>query len=189
MNEDITVAGSAALPVQEAASHGLGRAMQDGALDALSGGVVVREAVGKGLGVYADRPFAVGELVVRGRVERAAPHRTRHSFQKDWDLHVELDETARSVNHSCMPNTGVVDNTLGGYDFVALVPIPAGQEITWDYETTEYESIAVEDCLCGSSECRGRTRGFRYRTDPIRYLAAYLRSRPHPVQTATAEPA
>ncbi|MFJ1869432.1 SET domain-containing protein [Streptomyces sp. NPDC088097] len=138
-------------------------------------GVVIRDAAGKGRGVYAVRDFAVGELVVRGRVERTEPRRTRHSFQKGWDLHVELDETARSINHCCSPNAGVVDNTVGGYDFVAMRPIRAGEEITWDYESTEYESIAVDSCLCGSAVCRGRTRGFKYRTDRVPYIAAYLR--------------
>lgn len=138
--------------------------------------MVIRDAPGKGRGVYAVRNLATGELVVRGRVERTEAQRTMHSFQKDWDLHIELDETARSINHSCSPNTGVVDNALGGYDFVALAPVHAGEEITWDYETTEFESIAVESCLCGSAACRGRTRGFRYRTDAIAYTAAYLRT-------------
>ncbi|MET9697812.1 SET domain-containing protein-lysine N-methyltransferase [Streptomyces sp. NPDC006529] len=100
-----------------------------------------------------------------------------HSFQKDWELHVELDEVARSINHSCAPNTGVVDNAQGGYDFVAPTTIRATEEITWDYETTEYESIAVGTCLCASTACRGRTRGFRYRTDLVAYTAAYLRTR------------
>ncbi|MET9301291.1 SET domain-containing methyltransferase [Micromonospora aurantiaca] len=137
-------------------------------------GVTIRETAGKGRGVYATRHFTAGELVVRGWPERTEPYRTRHSFQKDWDLHVELDETARSINHSCSPNTGVVDNDLGGYDFVALRPISSAEEITWDYETTEYESVAVENCLCGSAACRGRTRGFKYRKDTIPYAAAYL---------------
>ncbi|MFI7235656.1 SET domain-containing protein-lysine N-methyltransferase [Streptomyces cyaneofuscatus] len=136
---------------------------------------MILDAAGKGRGVYAVRDFAVGELVVRGRVERVEPHRTRHSFQKDWDLHVELDETARSINHCCSPNAGVVDNVVGGYDFVAMRVIREGEEVTWDYESTEYESIAVQSCLCGSAVCRGRTRGFKHRTDSVPYTAAYLR--------------
>ncbi|WP_243626386.1 hypothetical protein [Streptomyces sp. APSN-46.1] len=43
--------------------------------------------------------------------------------------------------------------------------------------TTEYESVAVGLCLCfcGTTTCRGGTRGFKYRTDSPRYAAAYLR--------------
>jgi hypothetical protein len=68
-----------------------------------------------------------------------------------------------------------------GYDFVALVSIRAGQEITWNYETTEYALLAVERCLCGSATCRGRTRGFRYLSPEERerfgpYIADYLKA-------------
>ncbi|WP_158857983.1 SET domain-containing protein-lysine N-methyltransferase [Streptomyces sp. NRRL B-1347] len=111
----------------------------------------------------------------QGDVDASGGARSRHSFQKDWSLHIELDEAARSINHSCSPNTGVKDNPLGGYDFVALTTIHTGEEITWDYETTEHESIAVLHCLCGSTTRRGRTRGFKYRTDVPPYVAAYLR--------------
>jgi len=137
--------------------------------------IFIGAAPGKGEGVYAMGAFAVGDLVVEGRPVRSSPHRTRYTVQKDWDLHLELDETARSLNHSCTPNTGVVDNAHGGYDFVAVTPIRPGDEITFDYESTEYESIGVVDCLCLSPDCRGRTRGFRYRSDPMPYAAAYLR--------------
>ncbi|MGW6714424.1 SET domain-containing protein [Streptomyces globisporus] len=173
-NADTTV-----LPGTRVAEAGEHRALEaeDEWAESSPDAVVIRKATGKGRGVYANRDFAAGERVVRGVVERAEPHRTMHSFQKDWDLHVELDEVARSINHSCSPNTGVVDNAHGGYDFVALTAIRVAEEITWDYETTEYESIAVGTCLCASTTCRGRTRGFRYRTDPITYAAAYLRTR------------
>lgn len=132
---------------------------------------------GKGQGVYAIGAFAVGDLVVEGRPVRTSPLRTRYTIQKDWDLHLELDETARSLNHACRPNTGVLDNAHGGYDFVAIAPIRPGDEITYDYESTEYESIAVDNCQCLSPDCRGRTRGYRYRADTMPYPAAYLRER------------
>ncbi|WP_208622247.1 SET domain-containing protein-lysine N-methyltransferase [Streptomyces yunnanensis] len=90
--------------------------------------------------------------------------RTEHSFQMDWEQHVELDSPARLTNHSCEPNTGLRDNTDDGYDFIALHPIAVGSEICWDYASTEWESIAVPSCLCGSARCRGASLGFRYLT-------------------------
>ncbi|MEH2149183.1 SET domain-containing protein-lysine N-methyltransferase [Nostoc sp.] len=84
------------------------------------------------------------------------------------------------MNHSCNPNTGVRNNQFGGYDFVALSNIEAGEEITWDYETTEYEPIAVFPCLCGSLSCRGNILGFKFREQMLRdrygeYIADYLK--------------
>lgn len=116
----------------------------------------------KGRSVFASRRFCKGETVVVGRRVMILPERTNHSFQIDFDLHIELDEPARLINHSCSPNTGVRNNEFGAYDFIALVDIPEGDEITWDYETTEYISIAVPECACGSPHCRLQTRGFKY---------------------------
>lgn len=138
----------------------------------------------KGLMVVAAARIPAGQVAVVGRAVGTVSQRTQHSFQKDWDRHVELDEPARLMNHSCGPNTGVVDNDEDGYDFIALRDIEMGEELTWDYETTEYESIAVDRCLCGSESCRGRTAGYGPANSLSRthYVAAYLKSgrRPQP---------
>jgi uncharacterized protein len=134
----------------------------------------------KGRAVVALRKFCPAELVVIGRAVFVVPERTIHSFQKDWDTHVELDAPARFMNHSCRPNTGVVDNSQDGYNFVALQEIQPGDELTWDYETTEYVSIAVPRCLCATKGCRTRIHGYRFRcqdeswqpTHLARYLSA-----------------
>ncbi|MDB9450926.1 SET domain-containing protein [Dolichospermum circinale] len=140
----------------------------------------VVKVTNKGRGVFASRYFRKGETVVVGKKVEILPERTMHSLQMDFDLHVEFDEPGRLLNHSCSPNTGVRNNKLGGYDFVALVDIPAGTEITWDYETTEYISIAIPDCFCGSPNCRRQTRGFKFLPLEIKqkhgdFIADYLK--------------
>ncbi|MGH8963736.1 MAG: hypothetical protein ACRDXB_00130 [Actinomycetes bacterium] len=71
------------------------------------------------------------------------------------------------------------DNSHGGFDFVALREITPSEEITWDYETSEYTSIAVSRCLCGTMNCRKVIRGFQHRRDDPSWqpthLARYLR--------------
>ncbi len=134
----------------------------------------------KGRGVFASRCFGKGETVVVGRRVEILPKRTTHSFQIDFDLHIELDEPGVLINHSCSPNTGVRNNLFGAYDFVALVDIPSGSELTWDYETTEYISIAIPECCCGSPECRSKTLGFKFLPVEIRkkygdFIADYLK--------------
>jgi hypothetical protein len=143
-------------------------------MEAASSGLKYAPAVGKGRGVFAAKAFAPGDTVVMGQAVGIKPERTIYSIQKDWNLHVELDEPARSLNHSCNPNTGVVDNSYGAYDFVATTSILLGEEITFDYETTEYEIIFAGQCLCTTAECRGRAMGFKYRTDRPGFLARYL---------------
>lgn len=134
----------------------------------------------KGRGVFATRKFVQGETIVVGRPIEEVPERTIYSCQMDFNLHVHLDEPACATNHSCDPNTGVMNNQHGGYNFVALCNIEVGEEITWDYETTEYESIAVSQCLCGSLDCRGKILGFKFREQLLRdrygiYIADYLK--------------
>lgn len=141
-------------------------------------GVCIATSEHKGRAVIALRGFRLAELVVVGRAVSVLPERTTHSFQKNWDTHVELDAPARFMNHSCQPNTGVVDNSENGYDFVALQEIQPGDELTWDYETTEYVSIAVPRCLCAAEACRTRIHGYWFRCQdeswrPI-HLARYL---------------
>lgn len=128
----------------------------------------------KGRAVIALRRFRLAELVVIGRAVSILPERTTHSFQKDRYTHVELDRPARFMNHSCQPNTGVVDNSQGGYNFVALQEISPGDELTWDYETTEYVSIAVPRCLCAAADCRMRIQGYRFRCQDESWRPTHL---------------
>ena len=134
----------------------------------------------KGRGVFANRSFSKGETVVTARRIKPLPERTNHSLQVDVDLHIEIDEPGILINHSCSPNTGVRNNEFGAYAFIALVDIPENSEVTFDYETTEYISIAIPECGCGSSNCRLKTRGFKFLSADIRekygeFIADYLK--------------
>lgn len=122
----------------------------------------VKTIKGKGLGVFANRDFKTGEVVVIGRIIRKVRQRTNYSFQIDWNVHVDLDEPARLLNHSCEPNCGLRKNIFGGYDFVAMRKIKSGEELCWDYCMSEYKSIAVKQCRCGSKHCRGKIKGWKY---------------------------
>jgi uncharacterized protein len=142
-------------------------------------GVAICDVEPKGRGVVALRKFESGELVIVSRAIAVVAERSLYSVQVEMERHVLLDEPAVLTNHSCTPNTGVRNNAFGGYDFIALRRIKRGEEITWDYDTTEYETIGVQQCLCGATECRGRTRGFKYNAEYIRrryapYVADYL---------------
>ncbi|NJO73408.1 MAG: SET domain-containing protein [Leptolyngbyaceae cyanobacterium RM1_406_9] len=73
---------------------------------------------------------------------------------------MKLDKVAEMINHSCDPNLRICNNSLGGYNFHAIRTIEAGEELTWDYAMSESQSIAVEKCLCGVPQCRGKSVGF-----------------------------
>lgn len=147
----------------------------------LDGELTVRITRSKGLGVFAVQKFKTGELVVRGIPISKTGIRTTHSFQIGFNEHVELDEPARLINHSCNPNLGIRNNKFGGYDFLALQDINLGEELGWDYCTTEYISIAVEDkCLCDSENCRTIISGYLTLPKEIKrkygnFIADYLK--------------
>jgi hypothetical protein len=55
------------------------------------------------------------------------------------------------MNHSCNPNTWWADD----HTMIARRDIQAGEEITYDYATTEVTLDFTMQCYCGSSLCRG----------------------------------
>jgi SET domain-containing protein len=55
------------------------------------------------------------------------------------------------MNHSCDPNTWWADD----HTLVARRDIRPGEEVTYDYTTTEIALDFEMDCQCGSPLCRG----------------------------------
>jgi hypothetical protein len=113
---------------------------------------------------------------------------TRFSVQVDATVHLDLPEGHASeelmdlfywrfTNHSCSPNAH-----LCGRVFRALRSIEPWQEITFNYNTTEYEMAEPFGCHCGTDRCAGQVRGFRFLSDDEReqlrpWLAHHLLSR------------
>lgn len=95
--------------------------------------------------------------------EAVAAEYGEHSIQVGLDRYVSTHSTARYphsparyLNHSCSPNAGFVDEIR----LIALNRIYPGEEICFDYSTTMLERYWELDCMCSSSECRGRIRDF-----------------------------
>jgi hypothetical protein len=93
---------------------------------------------------------------------------TRYSVQVGSNLHIDIPESYglkeiidqfywRFMNHSCEPNT-----LIRNQECFSLRSIDEGEEITFNYNTTEYELAKPFDCRCGSDQCAGRIRGFRF---------------------------
>ncbi len=94
---------------------------------------------------------------------------SRTSVQLDERTHVDVPPGVpieavadaypwRFLNHSCAPTAW-----LRGRKFVALRRILPSEEVTFDYNTTEYDMAAPFRCRCGSPSCSGvQVRGFRH---------------------------
>jgi cyanophycin synthetase len=135
----------------------------------------------QGRAVMAVRDIAAGETLLKAWGPQA-PRRSRHSMQVDVNTHILPDGVMVLVNHSCEPNCGVqIRLATREIEVRALRPIVAGEEITLDYNTFEYElDHGGGQCTCGAVKCRGRVPGFKHVAAEVKarygeYIAEYLR--------------
>ena len=117
--------------------------------------------------VLAVRAFAPSELLLVIEGERREQP-SRHSIQVGWGLNIDAGvgndmETLldlypwRFLNHSCECNTKV-----RARDLVAIRHIRAGEEVTFNYNTTEYDMASPFTCRCRSPLCASEIRGFKH---------------------------
>jgi uncharacterized protein len=82
-----------------------------------------------------------------------------HSYQlSETECVTELDD-AQYMNHSCDPVTWWRDD----FTMIARRDVQPGEEITYDYATTELNVPMDMICQCGSVLCRGRVTNQDYR--------------------------
>ncbi|HEY6806174.1 MAG TPA: SET domain-containing protein-lysine N-methyltransferase [Pyrinomonadaceae bacterium] len=121
-----------------------------------SNSIEIRESRIQGRGVYAKRAFDAGEIVLRWDLSHTISNdqlatlpdderRYTHPLDEHRTLIVQAPE--RFVNHSCAPNTEVLE-----FCDVALRRIEVGEEITSDYG--DVGAAVGFACKCGSPHCR-----------------------------------
>ncbi|MEV4641256.1 SET domain-containing protein-lysine N-methyltransferase [Actinoplanes sp. NPDC049548] len=131
-------------------------------------------------------------FTIRGDVTRTP---TRYSLQVGRDTHIDMPDGYdpeqvldrffwRFTNHSCEPNA-----VVRGREFVALHCIEPWSQITFNYNTTEFDMAEPFDCRCGSPQCEGVIRGYRWLSPEARQrvaplLADHLRGDRSPVDAA-----
>lgn len=124
----------------------------------LANGVVVRQRPDNQRGLFVLVPVHNYEVVLAldGPV---IDHASRYSIQID-NLHIEgTPKSNMYLNHSCSPNTYV---DWSARCLRALREIAAGEELTNNYLTTDWEFHESFVCACGAPNCYGLLRGFKY---------------------------
>ena len=125
--------------------------------------VIVAESKIHGLGVFATRDFAEGEIILPIDDSRVVddehplrPELGEHSYHCDYlagGKVVLMRSPERHINSCCDPDAYV--KTINGVrHVVARRPIKSGEEITCDYIIDCHGGI-VWQCSCGSPRCRG----------------------------------
>ncbi len=134
-----------------------------------------------GRGVFAKQAIAQEEMIALWggiiysleevtEIAKHHPHFETHtvSIYKDFYLGPldtnasQLDDT-ELFNHSCDPNAGV----KGQIVIVARRPILQGEEICFDYDTTETAATPFV-CRCRAPECRGLIDGSAWKNASFR---------------------
>ncbi|MFD9961917.1 SET domain-containing protein-lysine N-methyltransferase [Amycolatopsis sp. NPDC058986] len=93
---------------------------------------------------------------------------TRYTVQVGAGEHIDVppdcgnDEVQdlfswRFMNHSCEPTV-----EIRGRKVFSVRAIGPWQEITFNYNTTEYEMVEPFACRCGAASCQEQIRGFRF---------------------------
>ncbi|MBF0175528.1 MAG: SET domain-containing protein [Magnetococcales bacterium] len=114
-----------------------------------------------GKAVFTKVPLREGEAVLplSGReVDRPS----RYTLQLGNGRHM-LPEGKQwgFINHSCEPNCCIDFSSLS---VRTLRPIAVGEEITFNYLTTEWDMASPFECQCGEPGCFGAISGYRHLT-------------------------
>lgn len=142
---------------------------------------------GKGRGVFAAAPIRSGTLLAvwggdvltRADLDREPPsQRLVLQIDEDHFLLSTREGPADWINHSCAPNAGL----LGQVSLVALREIEPGEEICFDYATSDGCDYDEFDCCCGSAQCRKRIGGDDWRRPELQlryrgHFSPYLQQR------------
>lgn len=109
--------------------------------------------------VRAVNPITEGEVLFHLSGE-IIDHPTKYTIQLDESRHVVTSSLLwKSMNHACEPNV-VVDVT--NREMRAACDITAGEELTFNYNTTEWDMASPFHCGCSAPSCVSVIRGFRH---------------------------
>ncbi|MBZ5555558.1 MAG: SET domain-containing protein-lysine N-methyltransferase [Acidobacteriia bacterium] len=125
----------------------------------LVNGVTVQLRPDHQRGLFVLRPVSKDEILVTydGPI---IDHPTRYSIQIDKNRHIDgTPDSNACLNHSCAPNTYV---DWAGVFLRALRNLEAGEELTCNYLTTDWELHEKFVCHCGAPNCYGELKGFKY---------------------------
>lgn len=141
-----------------------------------------------GKGVFARVAIAAGEtLAIFGgqlldisHVEELPAYWRRYCLQIEEEafLFSQPPSSADFVNHGCDANAGL----RGQVVLVSLRPIAVGEEVLYDYGTSDGSPYDEFACRCQSAQCRGRVTAEDWRRPDLQlryrgYFSPYLERR------------
>ena len=141
-----------------------------------------REIPPKGFGSFAVNPIPMGTIVATfgGTIVNRITFETYPLEQRSRSIQIEVDqfvlgpesrEPGDSINHSCSPTCQLRNAT----QLIAMSNIAIGEELTYDYATSDASDYDEFECACGSDNCRGRITGNDWKLSDLqtRYLQMF----------------
>jgi len=121
-----------------------------------------------GNGLFTKKLIKKGSIVFHfdGKIGDDA-HTNPESLQIDDDKFLESATKFHDfLNHSCEPNCYIGWENL---NLIALRDIQIGEELSFNYNTSEYDLInsatpSSFKCKCNSKDCISEIKGFKYLT-------------------------
>jgi hypothetical protein len=130
-----------------------------------------------------------GDVVTGDMLKWMSEEKHRLSVQIEEDLYLVTpnEGPADWVNHSCDPNAGLVGQVV----LVAMRDVRPGEEIGFDYATSDGSPYDEFDCGCGSARCRGHVSGDDWRKPELQtryagHFSPYLQKRIEKARRAPA---
>ncbi|AKQ68290.1 methyltransferase, putative [Myxococcus hansupus] len=140
--------------------------------------------------MVTTRAVAAGEvlLVVEGALVRTPSQMT---LQVGREQHLSApDADWRFINHACAPTALLAPGTHAEQlQLIARFDLEPGQEVTFNYLTSEWELATPFHCRCGATTCVGWVRGARYlsaaqrdalRGELLPHIRDHVRGAPEP---------
>ncbi|HLC86359.1 MAG TPA: SET domain-containing protein-lysine N-methyltransferase [Candidatus Nanoarchaeia archaeon] len=119
-----------------------------------------------GRGVFAGENIRKGEKILKfkGRIVKYAYDsnfklgpRWLGIGKNTWII-INKNNPGDMINHSCNPNAGLKNKIF----LIAIKNIKNGEEVTFDYSTSEEDPYWKMNCKCHAKNCRNIIRDFNH---------------------------
>lgn len=156
-------------------------------------------AEGKGWGIRTKEPLRASQFIIeylgevvseqefRNRmIEQYHNHSDHYCLSLDSGMVIDsyrMGNEARFINHSCDPNCEMQKWSVNGVyriGLYALKDMPAGTELTYDYNFHSFNTEKQQLCKCGFDQCRGIIGGKSQRMNGLTSKAGHLSSHRRP---------
>ena len=142
----------------------------------------LRRTSGTGEGLFAKVNFSKGNLIFtwegvlkKGRYPCYVGGRWLQIEKCQWIAPLR-NNPGWYINHSCNPNCGINDSV----NIVAMKNIRRGEEVTFDYSTSESENGWYLICHCENKNCRRIIRSYKFLSTELKlkygdFVSEYLK--------------